>query len=96
MLAELDGPAGLRHRWHQGRAGVEGQLDDHAFLIWGLLDRAEFLEQARTLLAALAGRLALDSGGHSWSLAACQLFEDPERRLALRRGGLPAAHRESP
>ncbi|MFA7330959.1 MAG: thioredoxin domain-containing protein [Candidatus Delongbacteria bacterium] len=153
VLAELDGAAGLRHRWHRGRAGVEGQLDDHAFLIWGLLelaahagggawleqalrlqaeqdrlfldpaglyrmtrpggdlpvrplevtdgalpcgnsvsahnlirlarllDRDEFLGQAQRLLAALAGRLALDSGGHSWALAACQLLEEAGRRL---------------
>ena len=56
LLRELaDGDGGRLHRWRQGRAGIAGQLDDHAYLVWGLLelaalsDGARWLEEARAL-----------------------------------------------
>ena len=44
----------LMHRWRDGQAAVDGNLDDHAYLIWGLLElyqatfQPEYLNQAIT------------------------------------------------
>jgi len=45
----------LLHRWREGEAGIDGTIDDYAFLVWGLLELYEssfdtaHLEDALTL-----------------------------------------------
>lgn len=47
----------LQHRYRDGVSGIDGHLDDYAFLTWGLLDLYEatfdisYLQKARELLA---------------------------------------------
>jgi uncharacterized protein YyaL (SSP411 family) len=68
-----DGQGGLLHRWHRGRAGVAGQLDDFAFVIGALLERAVHpggggaLEEALRLQLELEARFA--DGGGLWFMA---------------------------
>ena len=37
------------HRWRDGEAAVNGNLDDYAFLIWGLLEMYQTTFQAEYL-----------------------------------------------
>ena len=54
MLAELRTDAGdLLHRWRQGTAGIDGLLDDYAFLVWGLIGLYQTTFDERHLAAAL-------------------------------------------
>jgi len=48
-----DGRGRLLHRWRDGEASVAGMLDDHAFLIWGLLELYEATFDAGFLKTAL-------------------------------------------
>jgi uncharacterized protein YyaL (SSP411 family) len=43
----------LMHRYRDGNAAVHGNLDDYAFLIWGLIELYEATFEARHLKAAL-------------------------------------------
>ena len=44
---------GLRHRWREGHAAISGQLDDYAFMIYGLLELYETEPDLRYLEMAL-------------------------------------------
>ncbi|HKJ84304.1 MAG TPA: thioredoxin domain-containing protein, partial [Mariprofundaceae bacterium] len=44
---------GLLHRFRDGQVGIEGQLDDYAFLSWGLIELYETDFNVRDLQAAL-------------------------------------------
>lgn len=43
----------LLHRWRLGEASIEGQADDYAFMVWGLLELYEAVFEPRYLRAAL-------------------------------------------
>ncbi len=67
-----DGPPGgrrLLHRLRDGEAAIEGLLDDHAFLAWGLLElfeatgEAAWLARARALAAAMRAGFEAPEGG---------------------------------
>ncbi|HUP47360.1 MAG TPA: thioredoxin domain-containing protein [Thermoanaerobaculia bacterium] len=57
----------LLHRYRDGEAGIDGQLDDYAFLIWGLLELYEATWEIDSLQAAV------DLAGE-----AIARFEDPD------------------
>ncbi len=44
---------GLRHRYREGEAAIEGNLDDYAFMTWGLIELYETTFEVRYLQAAL-------------------------------------------
>jgi uncharacterized protein YyaL (SSP411 family) len=64
-----DGRGRLLHRYRDGTAGILGNLDDYAFLIWGLLElyeagfRPEHLEAARSLALEMVTRFRDGEGG---------------------------------
>jgi len=54
VLEEMrDGEGRLLHRYREGTAGILGNLDDYAFLIWGLIELYEAGFKTRYLRAAL-------------------------------------------
>jgi uncharacterized protein YyaL (SSP411 family) len=48
-----DSQARLLHRWRQGHAGLQANLDDYAFLVWGLTELYQATFEARYLQKAL-------------------------------------------
>ncbi|NYB52976.1 MAG: thioredoxin domain-containing protein [Methanobacteriaceae archaeon] len=60
---------GLFHRWRDGEAAVEGNLDDYAYLIWGLLELyqatfySEYLKLAMDLKQTLMKHFWDNEGG---------------------------------
>ena len=54
ILRDMRKPDGsLLHRYREGEAGIEGNVDDYAFLIWGLLELYETDFDIKYLSAAL-------------------------------------------
>ncbi|MEJ2313461.1 MAG: thioredoxin domain-containing protein [Nitrospirota bacterium] len=54
VLEKMRAPDGrLIHRWRLGEASIEGQADDYAFMVWGLLELYEAVFEPRYLKAAL-------------------------------------------
>ncbi|MCU0596334.1 MAG: thioredoxin domain-containing protein, partial [Desulfobacterota bacterium] len=54
ILKNMRKPDGrLLHRFRDGEAGIDAVLDDHAFLIWGLIETYEATFDARFLQTAL-------------------------------------------
>lgn len=49
ILSHLKIDDQLMHRWRDGEAAVNGNLDDYAFLIWGLLEMYQTTFQAEYL-----------------------------------------------
>lgn len=49
----VDSEGRLLHRWRQGQAAVRANLDDYAFLVWGLLELYETVFDVRYLQKAL-------------------------------------------
>jgi len=43
----------LKHRWRDGEAAVDGNLDDYAYLVWGLLELYQATFQSEYLKTAL-------------------------------------------
>ncbi|MDF0592454.1 thioredoxin domain-containing protein [Methanotrichaceae archaeon M04Ac] len=64
-----DGDGRLLHRYRRGSAGILGNLDDYAFLIWGLLELYEagfetkYLQAANDLAGDMVGRFHDEEGG---------------------------------
>ncbi len=70
LLQQLRGHQGrLLHRWREGQAGIDGNLDDYAFLTWGLIElyeatfEAGYLETAIELTDDLVRRFWDAEGG---------------------------------
>jgi len=65
ILGNMRKPDGrLLHRYRDGRAGLEANLDDYAFLVWGLIELYEAIFGARHLEVAL--ELTSDMVRHFW------------------------------
>jgi uncharacterized protein YyaL (SSP411 family) len=70
LLVNLVTPEGrLLHRYHTGKAGLSGLLDDYAFLAWGLVEvyqatfEPRYLTKALALLGQLEERFTDEAGG---------------------------------
>jgi uncharacterized protein YyaL (SSP411 family) len=86
----------LLHRWRDGEAGIPGLLDDHAFLVWGLLELYQttfdpaHLGAALDLHGRMRDRFEAEEGGYYLSPA-----DAPDllvRQRALDDGALPAGN----
>ena len=65
ILGNMRKPDGrLLHRYRDGQAGVEANLDDYAFLVWGLIELYEAIFDVRHLEVAL--ELTSDMVRHFW------------------------------
>ena len=54
VLGNLRRPDGrLWHRYRDGQAGVQANLDDYAFLVWGLVELYEAIFDAKYLKVAV-------------------------------------------
>lgn len=53
IMTHLHSQGRLQHRWREGESAIEGNLDDYAYLIWGLLELYQATFQAEYLKAAL-------------------------------------------
>jgi len=65
IIGNIRKPDGrLLHRYRDGRAGVEANLDDYAFLVWGLIELYEAIFKTKYLKVAL--ELTGDMVRHFW------------------------------
>ncbi len=96
VLAHLRTKDGrLLHRWRQGRAGIPGMLDDHAFMIWGLIElyEADFNGRWLAEAVALARRMEADFGAESGAFHASRPTDDlPARPLEAFDGAMPSGN----
>jgi hypothetical protein len=77
VLARLrPGDGRLLHRWRDGEAAIPGNLDDYAFMIWGLVELYEASFEAKYLRTAL--ELSTAMLDHFWGAAGCGLFFAPD------------------
>jgi len=53
IMTHLHSQGRLKHRWREGESAIEGNLDDYAYLIWGLLELYQATFQAEYLKTAL-------------------------------------------
>jgi hypothetical protein len=66
----------LLHRYRDGEASIPANLDDYAFLVWGLIELYEATFDTRILAQAL--RLNRDQLAHFWDEAAGGFFFTPD------------------
>ncbi|AXV38988.1 thioredoxin domain-containing protein [Methanobacterium sp. BAmetb5] len=64
IMTHLHSQGRLQHRWREGESAIEGNLDDYAYLIWGLLELYQATFQAEYLKAALKLNQTLNK--HFW------------------------------
>jgi len=87
----------LLHRWREGQAEIRANLDDYAFLIWGLLElyEADFaagrLEEALRLNEEL-GKDFWDEGGGGFFFTAEEAGELPVRQKEIYDGAKPSGN----
>ena len=60
----VDDKGRLMHRWRHGQSAIQANLNDYAFLVWGLLELYETVFDVRYLKKAL--ELNRDMLGHFW------------------------------
>jgi len=87
----------LIHRYREGEAAVDGNLDDYAFLVWGLIELYETTFDTGYLEAAL--RLQDDALEHFWDRESGGFFfksDDSEKLLIrhkeFRDGAIPSGN----
>ncbi len=87
----------LIHRYREGEAAVDGNLDDYAFLVWGLIELYETTFDTEYLEAAL--RLQDDMLEHFWDRESGGFFfksDDSEKLLIrhkeFRDGAIPSGN----
>jgi uncharacterized protein YyaL (SSP411 family) len=98
ILEGLQRPDGrLIHRYREGEAAVDGNLDDYAFLVWGLIELYEATFDTRYLEEAL--RLQDDMFEHFWDEEIGGFFfnaDDSEKVLVrhkeFRDGAVPSGN----
>jgi uncharacterized protein YyaL (SSP411 family) len=87
----------LWHRYRDGQAGVEANLDDYAFLVWGLIELYEAIFDARRLRVAL--ELTSDMIRHFWDEDGGGLYLVPDdgeslfvRKKEIYDGAIPSGN----
>lgn len=87
----------LWHRYRDGQAGVEANLDDYAFLVWGLIELYEAIFDASHLKVAL--ELTGDMLMHFWDEDGGGLYLTPEdgesllvRKKEIYDGAIPSGN----
>jgi uncharacterized protein YyaL (SSP411 family) len=77
ILREMSaGDGRLLHRYRAGQAAIQANLDDYAFLIWGLIELYEAGFASPQLQAAVRLQAALD--GHFWDANGGGYFFTPD------------------
>jgi uncharacterized protein YyaL (SSP411 family) len=94
-MRKLDGR--ILHRYRDGQAGVEANLDDYAFLVWGLMDLYEAIFDIRHLEVAL--ELTVDMVRHFWDEDGGGLYLTPDdgenlfvRKKEIYDGAIPSGN----
>jgi len=98
ILGNMRKPAGrLLHRYRDGQAGVEANLDDYAFLVRGLIELYEAIFDARHLEVAL--ELTSDMVRHFWDEDGGGLYLTPDdgeslfvRKKEIYDGAIPSGN----
>jgi uncharacterized protein len=98
ILGNMRKPDGrLLHRYRDGQAGVQANLDDYAFLVWGLIELYEAIFDARHLEVAL--ELASDMVRHFWDEDGGGLYLTPDdgeslfvRKKEIYDGAIPSGN----
>jgi uncharacterized protein YyaL (SSP411 family) len=87
----------LWHRYRDGQAGIEANLDDYAFLVWGLIELYEAIFKARHLGVAL--ELTGDMVRHFWNEDGGGLYLVPDdgesllvRKKEIYDGAIPSGN----
>jgi uncharacterized protein YyaL (SSP411 family) len=94
-MRKLDGR--ILHRYRDGQAGVEANLDDYAFLVWGLIELYEAIFDIRHLEVAL--ELTIDMVRHFWDEDGGGLYLAPDdgeslfvRKKEIYDGAIPSGN----
>jgi uncharacterized protein YyaL (SSP411 family) len=98
ILGNMRKPDGrLLHRYRDDQAGVEANLDDYAFLVWGLIELYEAIFDARHLEVAL--ELTRDMVRHFWDEDGGGLYLTPDdgeslfvRKKEIYDGAIPSGN----
>jgi len=98
ILGNMRKPDGrLLHRYRDGQAGVEANLDDYAFLVWGLIELYEAIFEARHLEVAL--ELTSEMVRHFWDEDGGGLYLTPDdgeslfvRKKEIYDGAIPSGN----
>ena len=88
---------GLYHRYIDGELAVEGQLDDYAFMIWGLLELYEAGSDEKYLSAAMELDKVLSDSFHDVAKGAYFMTSEKHENLIFRPkvnfdGALPSGN----
>jgi len=98
VLGNMRKPDGrLLHRYRDGQAGVEANLDDYAFLVWGLVELYEAVFNTNYLKIAL--ELTRDMVRHFWDEDGGGLYLTPDdgesllvRKKEIYDGAIPSGN----
>jgi uncharacterized protein YyaL (SSP411 family) len=98
ILKDMRRPDGrLWHRYRDGQAGVEANLDDYAFLVWGLIELYEAVFNTKYLKVAL--ELTNDMVSHFWDEDGGGLYLTPDdgesllvRKKEIYDGAIPSGN----
>jgi uncharacterized protein YyaL (SSP411 family) len=98
IIGNMRKPDGrLLHRYRDGQAGVEANLDDYAFLVWGLIELYEAIFNTKYLRIAL--ELTGDMVRHFWDKDGGGLYLTPDdgeslfvRKREIYDGAIPSGN----
>jgi len=98
ILENMREPDGrLLHRYRDGQTGVQANLDDYAFLVWGLIELYEAIFNAKYLKVAL--ELTGDMVRHFWDEDGGGLYLTPDdgesllvRKKEIYDGAIPSGN----